>query len=64
MNRNTSDAGNRKPGKDEGVLEKLARTVDPPSREISDEEILDPGKNIPREPMEKQDRDKPAGGRH
>ena len=63
MNRNTNDAGTGKPGKDKGILEKVAHAVDPPSREISDEEILDPGANIPREPMEKADRNKPGGDR-
>lgn len=62
MNRNPDGAG--KTGRNEGKLEKLAQTIDPPSREISDEEILDPGANIPREPMEKADQKKPAGGRH
>ncbi|GIZ52844.1 hypothetical protein [Noviherbaspirillum aridicola] len=62
MNRNANDAGTGKGGKNEGMLEKLAQAVDPPGREISDEEILDPGANIPREPMERVDRNKPAGG--
>lgn len=28
-------------------LEKLAETIDPPGREISDAELIDPGANIP-----------------
>ncbi len=35
----------KKQGK--GVLEKIAETIDPPSREISTDELLDPGSNIP-----------------
>jgi hypothetical protein len=55
MNRNTTHTGTGKTGKDESILEKVAQAIDPPSREISDEEILDPGKNIPRAPMDKLD---------
>lgn len=33
--------------KKEGVLEKIARAIDPPSREVSDAELIDPGKNTP-----------------
>jgi hypothetical protein len=33
--------------KDKGTLEKLAEAIDPPGREISDDELIDPGKNIP-----------------
>lgn len=64
MNRQTNDAGSGKTGKEEGMLEKLAHAVEPPSREISDDELIDPGANIPREPMEKVGRNKPAGGGH
>ena len=33
--------------KDEGVLEKIAKVIDPPSREVSDAELIDPGTNTP-----------------
>ena len=32
---------------DEGVLEKIAKTIAPPSREVSDAELIDPGANSP-----------------
>lgn len=46
---NSTQDDNRagKQGKDEGTLEKVARFIDPPGREISDEELSDPGANIP-----------------
>jgi hypothetical protein len=47
---------------DDSVLEKIARAIDPPSREISDEELIDPGKNIPDSPAigNKENKPKPA----
>jgi hypothetical protein len=46
---------------DDSVLEKIARAIDPPSREISDEELIDPGKNIPDSPAigNKENKPKP-----
>jgi hypothetical protein len=47
----TSNAG--KPEQDQGkrnektFLEKVAELIDPPGREITDDELLDPGANIP-----------------
>jgi hypothetical protein len=32
---------------DEGRLEKMAKTIAPPSREVSDAELIDPGANAP-----------------
>lgn len=32
---------------DDSVLEKVARTIAPPSREVSDAELIDPGANSP-----------------
>lgn len=32
---------------DEGKLEKIARAIAPPSREVSDAELIDPGANAP-----------------
>jgi hypothetical protein len=32
---------------DDGMLEKIARAIDPPSREVSDAELIDPGANTP-----------------
>ncbi|OGB27386.1 MAG: hypothetical protein A3I66_00530 [Burkholderiales bacterium RIFCSPLOWO2_02_FULL_57_36] len=32
---------------DEGLLEKIAKTIAPPSREVSDAELIDPGANSP-----------------
>lgn len=34
-------------GKEDGLLEKAARLIDPPGREVNDEELADPGSNIP-----------------
>lgn len=63
MNRNTSDTSKGATGKDDGMLEKLAQTIDPPSREISDEELADPGANIPRVPMDKVKEEGKPGNR-
>jgi hypothetical protein len=41
---NPNDAS--KQDKDDGLLEKLARLLDPSGREISDAELIDPGSNI------------------
>lgn len=42
---NPTPSGTNEPnhGKDDGMLEKLARIIDPSGREISDEELSDPG---------------------
>lgn len=32
---------------DEGVVDKIARTIAPPSREVSDDELADPGAHSP-----------------
>ncbi|HEY8607973.1 MAG TPA: hypothetical protein VIM12_12735 [Noviherbaspirillum sp.] len=55
MNRENSDATSGQAGKQQGKLENLAQTINPPSREISDEELADPGANIPRKPMDQLD---------
>jgi hypothetical protein len=39
------NAGKR--NEDEGVLERIAKTIAPPSREVSDAELVDPGANSP-----------------
>lgn len=44
------DGKGRNPQRD-GALEHLARHIDPPGREIDDEELRDPGKNIPSSPV-------------
>jgi hypothetical protein len=36
-------------GDDKTLLEKAAQLIDPPSREVSDDELIDPGSNIPNE---------------
>jgi hypothetical protein len=41
-----------KKDKDQGLLEKIAHTIDPPSREVSDDELIDPGANIPDDKQE------------
>jgi hypothetical protein len=57
---------------DEGLLEKIARAIDPPSRETSDAELIDPGSNSPapkpEQPGKSVERDpgtavKPTDGR-
>lgn len=47
MTRPHTDTNAGKQDKDQGALEKLANLVDPASRHVSDEEIFDPGTNIP-----------------
>jgi hypothetical protein len=48
MNRTSGNSNESKQeSKDKGVLEKVAQTIDPPSREISDDELIDPGSNTP-----------------
>ena len=39
------DAQNSK--EDEGILERLGKTLVPPSRKVSDAELMDPGANAP-----------------
>ncbi|MDB5839432.1 MAG: hypothetical protein JWQ23_1384 [Herminiimonas sp.] len=42
----TAQANNNEQSKqsgDDGILENIARAIDPPSREVSDEELIDPG---------------------
>lgn len=41
-----SDSKHIKEDKEEGWLEKIAHILDPGGREISDDELVDPGKNI------------------
>lgn len=47
MNPKTSGTEEQKQGKDEGAMEKMAKFIVPPGREISDAELSDPGANIP-----------------
>lgn len=47
MTRPHNDTNAGKQDKDQGALEKLANVIDPASREVSDDEIFDPGTNIP-----------------
>jgi hypothetical protein len=47
MTRPHGDTNTGRQDKDKGALEKLANLVEPPSRDVSDEEIFDPGSNIP-----------------
>jgi hypothetical protein len=44
MNRNADKPDQEK---NKGMLEKMAEVINPPGREISDDELIDPGKNIP-----------------
>lgn len=47
MNRKPVDSPETGHGKDDGALEKMAQFINPPSREITDDELADPGNNIP-----------------
>lgn len=47
MNRKPVDSRETGQGKDDGALEKMAQFIDPPSREITDDKLADPGSNIP-----------------
>jgi hypothetical protein len=65
MNTPANNTEKSKQTGDDSVLEKIARAaraIDPPSREISDEELIDPGKNIPDSPAigNKENKPKPA----
>ncbi|GAB3538043.1 hypothetical protein GCM10027343_02770 [Noviherbaspirillum agri] len=46
MNSNMKRGTDTKQGKDDGVLEKIANTIDPSGQDVSDEELSDPGANI------------------
>jgi hypothetical protein len=48
--RDTSRNADSKQGKEEGAMEKIAHTIDPSGREISDDELIDPGAHIPDNP--------------
>jgi hypothetical protein len=39
--------------KDDSVLERMAKTIAPPSHEVSDDELKDPGKMTPGAPPTK-----------
>lgn len=50
-------------GKDKGALEKLASLIDPPSRETSDDELIDPGNSIPNKPLDSDQKPSGTGSR-
>ncbi|MGB7480536.1 MAG: hypothetical protein WA924_09420 [Burkholderiaceae bacterium] len=56
-----TDDKNPKPQKDEGLLEKVGKAIDPSGQDVSDAELIDPGSNIPS-PAPVPDVDKPQGG--
>jgi hypothetical protein len=61
MNKRTSDDAKRERDKDPALL-KVARVIDPPGQEVSDDELIDPGKNIgdkPKQPVPAR----PPGGK-
>lgn len=64
MNRHMNRGADKKQGKDEGMLEKIADTVDPSGREISDDELIDPGANIKDEPAERKGIERKPPGTH
>ena len=43
-------SANRDPQKDEGLLDRLAKTIDPPGREVSNDDLSDPGRMTPDAP--------------
>jgi hypothetical protein len=45
--RNDTDKSIKNKNDSDGKLEKIARAIDPPAREISDAELIDPGSNSP-----------------
>jgi hypothetical protein len=47
MNNQMNDSNKSKNEEDESALEKMAKFIDPPSREVSDAELKDPGANTP-----------------
>jgi hypothetical protein len=53
------DTGKSKPADDDGLLVKIARAINPPSREVSDAELSDPGANTPDSPPPDKQADKP-----
>ena len=55
------DVQKGKQNTDKGMLERIANTIDPPSRDISDDELLDPGSNIPNSKPVNPRKKPPAG---
>lgn len=41
---------NRDPDKNESVLDRIAKTIDPPGREVSTDDLKDPGRMTPGAP--------------
>lgn len=61
MNMHSQDKSPEQSKKDEGILEKIANTIDPAGTDVTDDEIMDPGANIrdfPEE-QEKENRNPP-----
>jgi hypothetical protein len=46
---------------DPGLLEKTAQLIDPPGREVSDDELIDPGSNVPGSGRARPVQKPPAG---
>lgn len=64
MKSNMNRGADTKQGKDDGMLEKIARTIDPSGREISDDELIDPGANIEDKPAERKSTSRKPPGTH
>lgn len=45
MNHNSQGKSPDQTKKDDGMLEKIANTIDPAGMEVTDDEIMDPGAN-------------------
>jgi hypothetical protein len=45
MNPKSPEQSDNDEKKDEGKLEKIAKAIDPPGTDVSDDELIDPGAN-------------------
>jgi hypothetical protein len=58
MNPKTPEQSGNEEKSDEGTLEKIAKAIDPPSTDVSDDELIDPGANIRDFPPKQNETDR------
>jgi hypothetical protein len=64
MNKRPSGSDNAKRKDEENsALLKVAQLIDPPGHEVSDDELIDPGKNLGNPPRKPVPARKPSGKR-
>ena len=54
MNSNTHGKPSDQKQEQDGMLERIARKIDPSGTEVTDEEIMDPGSNIRENPPQQK----------